>query len=114
MDIGGNEAHLAPEIISSRPGSKRYLHYSKQPTWAAGVLAYELAGHKNPFLELAFSQSSYSIQDVPPLKKTFCRQARYCEELPARLTDLVRTMLDPDPDRRPSLQQCLNTVETLY
>lgn len=41
---GGNNAHLAPEILNAKPGPKRFIDYSKQPVWAAGVLAYELAG----------------------------------------------------------------------
>lgn len=41
---GGNTAHLAPEILNAKPGPKKFLDYSKQPVWAAGVLAYELAG----------------------------------------------------------------------
>ena len=41
---GGNTAHLAPEILNAKPGPKRFLDYSKQAVWAAGVLAYELAG----------------------------------------------------------------------
>ena len=42
---GGNTAHLAPEILNAKPGPKKFLDYSKQPVWAAGVLAYELAGN---------------------------------------------------------------------
>lgn len=41
---GGNNAHLAPEILNAKPGPKRFINYTKQPVWAAGVLAYELAG----------------------------------------------------------------------
>ena len=44
FSAGGNTAHLAPEILNAKPGPKKYLNYSKQPVWAAGVLAYELAG----------------------------------------------------------------------
>ena len=113
FDTGGNEAHLAPEILNSRAGSKRCLNYSKQPVWAAGVLAYELAGHKNPFQFMDFSQQSYAIKDLPPLEKTHCHQPVHCQSLPRKLTDLVRILLDPDEDKRPTLQRCLNMVETM-
>ncbi len=114
FDIGGNEAHLAPEILDSRPGGRRYLNYLKQPVWAAGVLAYELAGHKNPFLSLPFSQRSYSLNDLPPLEKTCCHQPHFCQSLPRELTDLVRSMLDKDEDNRPTLQRCFNVVDSIY
>ena len=41
---GGNTAHLAPEVLNAKPGPRKFLDYRKQPVWAAGVLAYELAG----------------------------------------------------------------------
>lgn len=112
-DIGGNEAHLAPEILNSKSGSKRYLNYSKQPVWAAGVLAHELAGHPNPFQSLEFSQRCYSVNDIPPLRKTYCTQQSFCEALPQGLTNLAQTMLDPDQDQRPTLQRCLNIIENI-
>ena len=48
---GGNTAHLAPEILNAKPGPKRYIDYSKQPVWAAGVLLYELAGELRSIAE---------------------------------------------------------------
>jgi len=48
IDVGGNNAHLAPEILNARSGPRKFINYSKQPVWAAGVLAYEFAGHKSP------------------------------------------------------------------
>ena len=41
---GGNNAHLAPEVLNAKPGPRRFINYTKQPVWAAGVLVYELAG----------------------------------------------------------------------
>ena len=81
--------------------------------WAAGVLNYELAGHANPFQSLEFSQHSYSMDELPPLRKTYCTQQSFCEALPQELIDLTQAMLDPDEDKRPTLGRCLNVVEKL-
>ena len=70
---GGNEAHLAPEVLNVRPGPGKFIDYSKQPVWAAGVLAYELAGHDSPFEGGRIDQRSYETSSLPPLKSTYCQ-----------------------------------------
>ena len=37
---------------TAKPGPRKIVFYVKQPVWAAGVLAYELAGHPSPFSDL--------------------------------------------------------------
>ena len=72
---GGNDAHLAPEILNTRPGPRKVLNYTKQPVWAAGVLAYELAGHESPFSKV--DQRAYDISSISSLSSTYC-QVQYC------------------------------------
>ena len=110
MDIGGNRAHLAPEILNSKPGPRNYLDYSKQSVWAAGVLAYELAGHPSPFKAGTIDQRGYGVDELPPLKFTFCKSSNYCQRLPSELTRLVVSMLQPDMDDRFSLQRCVDSL----
>lgn len=110
-DIGGNRAHLAPEILTCRAGPRSFLDYSKQPVWAAGVLAYELAGHPSPFE--AIDQKGYDVKALPSLKTTHCSNASYRQPLPPQLTALVESMLNPDPEDRVSLQQCLDSLNNI-
>ena len=70
---GGNEAHLAPEVLNARSGPRKVIDYSKQPVWAAGVLAYELAGHLSPFEGGRIDPRSYDVSSLPPLKSTYCQ-----------------------------------------
>ncbi|CAI7991881.1 Serine/threonine-protein kinase PINK1, mitochondrial [Geodia barretti] len=113
FSAGGNTAHLAPEILNAKPGPKKYLNYSKQPVWAAGVLAYELAGHKNPFQSGTIDQRSYGVQDVPPLKYTYSTHSKFCQSLDSQLGSIVRAMIQAEPSDRPTLQDCLRRVSPI-
>ncbi len=112
-DIGGNRAHLAPELLNCRPGPRNQLDYSKQPVWAAGLLAYELAGHSSPFASGNIDQRGYGVDELPALKSTYCSDRRYGQPLPAELTNLVRRMLKFDAAERPTLQQCLDEINNM-
>ena len=111
--MGGNRAHLAPEILNCKTGPKSFLNYSKQPVWAAGVLAYELAGHPSPFTAAGVDQKGYDVKKLPRLLTTCCSNASYAQKLPLQLTALVESMLNPDPDERPSLNRCLDIINNL-
>lgn len=113
LDTGGNGAHLAPEILNSKPGPRSYLNYSKQPVWAAGVLAYELAGHPSPFKAGTIDQRGYADDELPPLKFTYCKNSIHCEQLPPEFTRLVQSMLQPSPSDRPSLKECLSKISKM-
>ena len=73
--------------------------------WAAGALAYELAGHRNPFLSGTVDQRAYQVDDLVPLKYTHCNNSVHCQPLPGDLTRLVRSMVSPEPEERPSLRE---------
>lgn len=112
-DIGGNRAHLCPEILNAKPGPRYMISYTKQPVWAAGVLAYEFAGHKSPFESGAHDQRGYQVDQLPPLKFTYCKNSRFCQSLPPDFTSLVKRMLEMEASDRPSLQTCLARAEGL-
>lgn len=73
MSRGGNEAHLAPEILNVRPAPGKFLDYTKQPVWEVGVLAYELAGHRSPFERSSIDQRAYNMGSLPRLLSTYCQ-----------------------------------------
>ena len=106
---GGNPAHLAPEVLNSRPGPKKKISYVKQPVWAAGVLAYELSGHSSPFESI--DQQAYSTNSLPPLKATNGAGSR--DAFPPAFTRLVQSMLDFKPGNRPTLAEALKQVSSL-
>ena len=115
IDVGGNNAHLAPEILNARSGPRKFITYSKQPVWAAGVLAYEFAGHRSPFESdvSPINQRGYDTDELPPLRYTYCKNSKYCQALPRDLTALAKSMLEMDPVDRPSLQSCLQSVSRI-
>ena len=100
-------------MLNARKGRGRFVSYLKQPVWAAGVLAYELAGHKNPFEGGNIDQRGYSILEVPALRHTYCKEMKYHQPLPPGLTKLVAEMLDVDPGRRPTLKDCIKRVSAM-
>ena len=103
IDLGGNRAHLSPEILNARPGPRRFVSYVKQPVWAAGVLAYEFAGHRSPFESgvTTIDQRGYDVNELPPLKYTYCRNSMHCQPLPSEFAALVNSMLEMKPNDRP-------------
>lgn len=109
-DIGGNRAHLSPEVLNATCGPNKTISYVKQPVWAAGVLAYELAGHPNPFTSDAIDQCCYTVDQLPPLHDTYYKNSQFVQSLPKWFTDLVRGMLDFDPALRPKLASCYNKM----
>ena len=112
-DIGGNRAHMCPEVLNAKPGPRGTISYIKQPVWAAGILAYELAGHTSPFEAGTLDQRGYDIDQVPPLKFTYSKNSKFCQSLPSGLTALVRNMLLVEACDRPTIQSCLKTVNSL-
>ena len=112
-EAGGNNAHLCPEVLNARPGPRKTIQYKKQPVWAAGVLAYELAGHPNPFEKGTIDQRGYSIDQLPPLNDTYCKHTRYCQPLPQAFGTLVQGMLQPETSDRTPLSDCLFRLQNI-
>ena len=113
MDKGGNTAHMSPEILNAKPGRGKLLCYAKQPVWAAGVLAFELAGHPSPFESGAIDQRGYHNDNIPLLDFTFCKNSKHRQPLPSAFTSLVKRMLNFEPKSRPTLKECLDTMNRL-
>lgn len=89
MDKGGNTALMAPEIVNAEPGPFTRLNYSKADLWAAGAIAYEIFGDKNPFYgekgqKPLLMNHSYAESDLPPLP----------DNIPPVIAALIKNMLN--------------------
>ncbi|KAK7490977.1 hypothetical protein BaRGS_00017849 [Batillaria attramentaria] len=91
VDKGGNCALMAPEIKCAEPGVGVVLDYSLADLWAAGALAYEIFGLRNPFYG-PLDARCYSDGDLPELPA----------EVPDTVRKLVQLMLQRDPSQRPT------------
>lgn len=85
----GTPHYMPPEIWKNRPYS------FTSDTWALGCLLYELSTLSVPFEARSMSELRYKVLrgTFPPLPSTFSRD----------LAALVRDCLEPNPDKRPSL-----------
>ena len=82
VPVGGNRAHLAPEVLSTshkcrhEPSNYSSIDYSKQASFAAGILICEIATGAHPLQDypLGFSTQGtvkYSTQDLTPLPEFY-------------------------------------------
>ena len=108
---GGNKAHLAPEILNTyhrlrrNPASKDVLNYSRQESFAVGVLIHELATREHPLNEypLAFTRSeviTYESREVPSLGD--CYPKSFCS--------IVSDLLALEPSKRMGTQEALTQL----
>ncbi|PNH00180.1 Serine/threonine-protein kinase Nek4 [Tetrabaena socialis] len=84
---------MGPEIWKNRPYSWT------SDTWAIGCLLYELTTLAVPFEARSMSELRYKVLrgTYPPIPNTFSRD----------LQQMVRECLDPNPDKRPSMDALL-------
>lgn len=89
---GGNTELMAPEVACAKPGRGHAINYSKADEWAAGALAYEMFGQKNPFEGNSVEKKTYESHDLPEL--TNARKT---------IRKLVKQLLQRHPNDRPSV-----------
>lgn len=101
----GTPGHVAPEIIQSTSQDELPTVDPKVDVYSAGVVLYMLLAGKNPFL----NDGHIATEEV--LDRNSRSAVNYSNELlknkDPRLLFLLRTMLKPEPDSRPSASQCL-------
>lgn len=111
IDKGGNQALMAPEIISKEPSMFAVLNYTKSDLWACGTIAYEIFGYPNPFYN---SPAGDAIGFPPALfNETYddSMLPELGEEVPMVVRKLVENILQRNPSSRLSCDIAANVLE---
>ena len=112
MQVSGNKAHLAPEVLSSthlcrhEPSRHTSIDYLKQASFALGVLVCEIATGEHPLADypLGFTTHGvvhYTPQDLYPLPEPY----------PKSFRSIVGDLLKVEPDTRLSLGEAVKQLE---
>ena len=112
VQVGGNRAHLAPEVLSSahccrhEPSRHKTINYSKQASFAVGILVCEITTGEHPLPDypLGFTTHGivqYTAKEVLPLPEFYPKSFR------SIVSDLVRA----DPGKRLGLCEGLKQLE---
>ena len=114
--VGGNKAHLSPDIITqynhlkqSKDGQGE-IDFSQQEAWAVGVLVHEIAMGRHPFVDYplgltsARGMVSYALEDLPPLP----------DQYPKSFRSIARELLHPDMARRISVKEALKQLQLCF
>ena len=109
----GNKSHQSPEILTARPGPNRTFNYKRFSVWAAGVLAFEMAGCISPFLTGQVDQEDYSTSELPRLTFTRSRDHMEASRLPPRFTNLVWQMLEYNWEKRLSIRGAFDEMQAI-
>lgn len=98
---------MAPEVIMQIPGTFSVINYAKSDLWAAGTIAYELFGMKNPFYETENGNKlrsvDYTEDDLPTLP----------DDVPNVVKALVSNMLSRNPKKRLDVETAANVCQLL-
>lgn len=95
-DLEGDPVYLSPEVFMGMNGEKTYLS-SKVDVFAAGILFHQfLTGHLPTF----DGANHYVFEAV--INKN---DVHLSDELPPEHRDLIRAMLDANPEKRPSFSE---------
>ena len=112
VQVGGNRAHLAPEVLSSahkcrhepsKPGS---INYSKQASFAAGILVCEVAIGEHPLPDYPLGYSTqgtvqYTAQDLTPLPQFY----------PKSFRSIIGDLLREEAAKRLTLNEALKQLK---
>ncbi|XP_055943129.1 testis-specific serine/threonine-protein kinase 2-like [Argiope bruennichi] len=94
----GSSSYVAPEVIESQPYDP-----IKADIWSAGVCIYVILNNAMPFddsnlTRMHEDQVTRNWGFAPKIKKNISSSAK----------NLVARLLEPDPSKRPSMEQVLN------
>ena len=114
--IGGNKAHLSPEVLTvynkirQSSSGEWNIDYSQQEAWAVGVLAYEIAMGRHPFVDYPLGHThsnkgvSYSHDAIPPLPTDY----------PKAFCSIIRELLHPSMSERMSIKEALKQMNLCF
>ena len=107
IDKGGNQALMAPEIITKEPSMFAVLNYTKSDLWACGTIAFEIFGYSNPF----YSESATSAPAL--LNETYSDAMipSMGEDVPMIVRKLIENILQRNPSRRLNCDVAANVLE---
>jgi NIMA (never in mitosis gene a)-related kinase 1/4/5 len=90
----GTREYLSPEIHNAK---KEKPNMTKQDVWAIGIIAYELCTFDLPFKGETSSAEILAIINDPlaPIEQDYSQE----------LKDLISSMLNKNPEQRPSLNE---------
>lgn len=108
---GGNKAHLAPEILNKHHKCKRnpkhtgLLDYSKQASFAVGIIIHEMASGDHPLADYPLGYTvgeyvTYSVEDLCALPSAY----------PNSFRSIVSDMVCFDPKKRLPIEEALNQL----
>lgn len=117
MHIGGNRAHLSPEVLTEHTLCRtdphhKTIHYLKQEAFAVGVLIHEIITGEHPLDDypLAYTQNGGSNISFPP-------SAINCQVPPAlypsKLHELIENLVSSNYVERTSISAALCELESL-
>ena len=123
--IGGNVAHMAPEVYNAvqSPRGIITVNYSGQPVFEAGVLLWELATLTHPIP--GYPMAASCVTGRPPNTRVSYSATLACSDegivralteygYPTGFPQLIASMVAPDPTDRPSLSQAAVTFHSLF
>ena len=110
---GGNSAHLAPEMLNlAYPGE---VDYSKQPSFALGVLFHEIIMGYHPFDNYPFDETFGKKPNicVPALNEENMNQIRN-PVIDKKMISMICNLVCSSSSDRMSLQDSNNILKNLY
>lgn len=111
IDKGGNQALMAPEIITKEPSMFAVLNYSKSDLWACGAIAYEIFGYPNPFYNPPLSDEVAQTSVITNETYEESMLPELGEEVPFVVRKLVENILQRNPRKRLNCETAANVLE---
>ena len=93
----GSAAYVAPEVLQSTPYDPK-----QSDVWSLGVVLFVMVNNALPF-----DDSDLAKMVQRQLAKQWHFSTKVVDKLSPELKDLIRSMLEPDPQKRPDLQRIL-------
>lgn len=97
----GTDHYIAPEVQRNKRKAKASSYTNAVDIWSLGVVGLEYT-HSLPRRRKDWDETRWATEII--------RQVCSCE--PGLLTNLLRRMLEEDPSKRPSAQDCLSNLKS--
>lgn len=110
----GTVAYMAPETLRRRQKDDIFTVTCGSDMYSVGCILYELVYGVTP-VAAALGATPDKRRRVEPYDVVKCRRVPFPEKargcrVPESLIDLIKTMLNPDPGKRPEAQQAMGSA----